>query len=214
MATRNDDGPEPMIARDATYHRAPAGLRERVRGSLATAAREERRPLLWRAAGLAAAFATVALVSWNLALFQAEPSTEDLLARDLVAAHVRSLMGGHLDDVLSSDQHTVKPWFTGKLDFSPPVHDLAGAGFTLTGGRLDYVGGRPVAALTYRYRLHVINVFVWPAPGAPDSAPAAVTRQGYSIVRWTHGGMTFRAVSDAAAAQLAALAEALERAPD
>ena len=114
--------------------------------------------------------------------------------------------------MVSSDQHTVKPWFTGKLDFSPPVHDLAAAGFSLTGGRLDYVGGRAVAALTYRYRLHVINVFVWPEPATPDAAPSVKSRQGYSLVRWTRHGMAFCAVSDAEAAQLAALAEALEHA--
>ncbi|HXZ49166.1 MAG TPA: hypothetical protein VEG27_09095 [Usitatibacter sp.] len=213
MATREDDD-EPMIARDATYHRAPEELRARVRASVAAAAREERRPALWRAVALAGAFAAVAAVSWNLALLDAAPSAESLVERDLVAAHVRSLMPGHLEDVASSDQHTVKPWFAGKLDFSPPVHDLAAAGFPLAGGRLDYVGGRPVAALAYRYRLHVINVFVWPAPGSPDTAPRAAIRQGYSIVRWVHGGMAFHAVSDAEAAPLAALAEALDRAAD
>lgn len=214
MSPRDEAEAEPMIARDATYHQAPAELRSRVRASLAQAARESRGPALWRALGLGMAFAVVALLSWNLALFHAEPSVEDLVARDVVTAHVRSLMAGHLDDVASSDQHTVKPWFTGKLDFSPPVHDLAAEGFTLSGGRLDYVGGRAVAALTYRYRLHVINVFVWPAPAAADTPPRADTRQGYSVVRWTRRGMTFWAVSDAAGAQLAALAEALDRAPE
>jgi anti-sigma factor RsiW len=212
MSTREDGAEEPMIARDATYHRAPAELRARVHASLAAEARASRVPALWRALSFGVAFAAVALVSWNLALFQARPSPRDLLARDVVTAHVRSLMAGHLNDVVSSDQHTVKPWFTGKLDFSPPVHDLAAAGFTLTGGRLDYVGGRAVAALTYRYRLHVINVFVWPEPATPDAAPSIKARQGYSLVRWTHRGMTFCAVSDAEAAQLTALAEALERA--
>ena len=209
MSPRDDEAGEPMIARDATYHRAPDALRARVRASVAKAARESRGPVLWRALALGAAFAGVAALSWNLALLHARPSADELFARDAVSAHVRSLMPGHLDDVLSSDQHTVKPWFTGRLDFSPPVRDLASVGFPLTGGRVDYVDGRTVAALTYRYRLHVINVFVWPRPGAADSPPRIEMRQGYSLVRWTHGGMGFCAVSDAEAAELAGLADAL-----
>jgi anti-sigma factor RsiW len=157
---------------------------------------------------MAASFAAVALITWNVALMSAAPGADELMARDLVTAHVRSLMiDGHLNDVLSSDQHTVKPWFAGKLDFSPPVHDLVNAGFALAGGRLDYVNARAVAVLTYRYRQHVVNVFIWPEPG--EAAPRAASRQGYSVVQWTHGGMRYSAVSDAAAAQLFALAEAL-----
>jgi anti-sigma factor RsiW len=211
---KNDPGMEPMIARDATYHRAPDALRERVRASLAATAGEHRRPEFFRVFAFAAAFAAVALVSWNLALFHARPGDEEFLARDVVTAHVRSLMGAaHLNDVASSDQHTVKPWFTGKLDFAPPVQDLANAGFALTGGRLDYVNARPVAALTYRYRQHVVNLFVWPAAEATVSEPRAIARQGYSILHWTDGGMHYWAVADVAPAQLATLAEALRAAP-
>lgn len=206
MNSKTDPAAEPMVARDATYHRASDALRERVRAGLAREARATERPSLWRPFAMAASFAAVALVAWNLAMLQ--PRGDDLLERDLVTAHVRSLMTeGHLNDVVSSDQHTVKPWFAGKLDFAPPVHDLANAGFVLAGGRLDYVNGRAVAVLTYRYRQHVVNVFIWPEPG--EAAPRAISRQGYSILQWTHAGMRYGAVSDAGPAQLAPLPDAL-----
>lgn len=210
MTLKNDPAGDPMVARDATYHRAPDALRERVRLSLATTAAEHRAPAIRRAFGFALVLAAVAVLSWNVALFQAQPAQDELLARDIVTAHVRSLMGdGHLNDVASSDQHTVKPWFTGKLDFAPPVQDFANAGFALTGGRLDYVNGRAVAALTYRYRQHVVNLFVWPAARAGDAETHALSRQGYALLHWQRGGMQYWAVADVAPAQLAALAEAL-----
>jgi anti-sigma factor RsiW len=205
MSPKPDPAAEPVVARDATYHRAPEGLRERVHASLAREAGPMEGSMPWK---MAASFVLVALVAWNAALFVGEPPGEEILARDLVTAHVRSLMvESHLNDVVSSDQHTVKPWFTGKLDFAPPVQDLASIGFALAGGRLDYIDGRAVAVLTYRYRQHVVNVFIWPQPG--ESKASVTTRQGYSIVRWTHAGMRFSAVSDAAAPQLMALADAL-----
>ena len=208
MSTRPDPAGEPMVARDATYHRAPAALREKLRARLAQEARGAEKARPWSFFAMAASFAAVALVTWNLALLNVATSGDELLARDAIAAHVRSLMvEGRLNDVASSDQHTVKPWFAGKLDFSPPVRDLANAGYPLAGGRLDYVNGRAVAALTYRYRAHVVNVFVWPEAG--ESAPRASSQQGYSIVRWTHAGMGYAAVSDAAAAPILALADAL-----
>ncbi|MGZ5097405.1 MAG: anti-sigma factor family protein [Usitatibacter sp.] len=212
MAGKDDPVADPMIARDATYYRAPDALRERVRAGLAAAGRERRVSMLPRLFSMGAAFAVVAFVSWNLALRTAMPGEEDVLAREVVTAHVRSLMSeGHLNDVASSDQHTVKPWFSGKLDFAPPVQDLANAGFTLTGGRLDYLDARAVAALTYKYRQHVVNLFVWPAAGAKDAEPVALSRQGYSILHWERAGMRYWAVADVSPAQLAALAEALKK---
>jgi anti-sigma factor RsiW len=211
MSTRNDQGgAEPLIARDATYYRAPDHLRQRIRASIAAEARERARPAMWQWGGMAAAFATVALVSWNVANMQARGNDEDRLAGEISSAHVRSLMlEKHLNDVASTDQHTVKPWFEGKLDFAPVVSDFEGAGWTLIGGRLDYVNSRPVAALTYRHRLHVVNVFEWPAATPGDSAPQSMARQGFVLVHWKRAGLEFWAVSDVAGADLLKFAQLL-----
>ena len=122
------------------------------------------------------------------------------IARGLVDGHLRSLESQHLFDVASSDQHTVKPWFAGKLDVTPPVPDLTLKSFTLIGGRLDYIDGRAVAVVVYRRRSHIINLFVWPGS---DKAPAKLQRLGFSLRHWTKGGLTFWAVSDINASELA-----------
>jgi anti-sigma factor RsiW len=153
---------------------------------------------LWRPLALAASLAVVAFGSWNLAL---RHSASETLADGVLASHIRSLMPGHLTDVLSSDQHTVKPWFNGRLDFSPPVYDFAGRGYPLLGGRLDYVDGRAVAALVYGRRQHLINVFLWPARRGA-AAPAAGSRQGYHLLHWTTADYTYWVVSDLGLAEL------------
>ena len=129
-----------------------------------------------------------------LALLLITPAMPPGLTEQVVAGHLRALQPGHLEDVASEDHHTVRPWFDGKLDFAPPVKDLAAARFPLIGGRLDYLDGRPVAALLYQRGKHIINLFVWPGTG--DTPPQIDERQGYNIVHWSQEGMNFWAVSD------------------
>jgi anti-sigma factor RsiW len=122
--------------------------------------------------------------------------THSSLEDEIVASHIRSTLANHLTDVQTSDQHTVKPWFNGKLDFAPPVADLAAQGFPLVGGRVDYVGGRVVAALIYRRHGHVVNLFIWPGATAPAKG---ATHDGYALESWNSGGLEFVAVSDTSA---------------
>lgn len=147
----------------------------------------------WLAGGLS--FASAALAT-SLALFLVLPAPEDTLAQELVAAHVRSLMADHLTDVTSSDRHTVKPWFNGRIDISPPVPELADYGFPLLGGRLDYVREHPVAALVYGRRQHTINLFVWADPEARPEGPGLRERLGYTLLHWNRPGFALWVVSD------------------
>lgn len=190
----------------------PATLPNRVRSSIRDEAKESNQSsrLSWR--WLIPTMAGVALIgALSFLAFQNRPATNDLLAQEIVSSHVRSLMEKHLTDVPSSDQHTVKPWFDGRLDFSPPVKDLASTGYSLVGARLDYIGNRPVAALVYQHRQHYINVFVWPSTGASDFSARALVRQGYNLINWTNSGMNYWATSDLNLAELQEFVQLLQK---
>ncbi|MDP9312294.1 MAG: anti-sigma factor [Chloroflexota bacterium] len=183
------------------YVAASPALHKRIRGLVTQSSKPAalpRGPAHWipgRWSTSAATLAAVILLAWGATHSWFLPSANDRVTQDVIAGHVRALMVTHLVDVASSDQHTVKPWFDGKLDFSPPVEDLADQGYPLVGGRLDYLDNRPVAALVYQRRKHVINLFIWPS-GDGERAIHTVTRQGYYLVHWTRSGMTYWAVSD------------------
>ncbi len=180
------------------YFTAPPDLQRKVQLSVRKAARAEGRPRFLPKGWLriAAPAAAAAIMVLALVPLLRGPSADDLLTREVLSSHVRSLLADHLTDVSSSDQHTVKPWFNGKMDFSPPVKDLAEQGFPLIGGRLDYIGNRPVAALVYQRRKHFINLFVWPSEVKSDVGPKSLSRQGYNLFYGVKAGMTYWAVSD------------------
>lgn len=193
------------IAGSARAH-APAELTERIRSLLrqedAADAPPRRAPVrapLWQ---LAAAAAFLALMAgWGGWIAGDRMARVDQIAHDVVTAHMRSLAQGMPMQVASNDQHNVKPWFAGRIDYSPQVKDLASAGFELAGGRLDYVAGRRVGVIVYKRRLHWIDVYAWPADtAAPEPRSESLT--GYNIVSWTRGGITYWAVSDLNRAEL------------
>jgi mycothiol system anti-sigma-R factor len=214
------------LQRGSLAYAAPEALRERIQTSLRAtapaltpappAAQAPERAGGWNAFQFlrwAAAFAVLAfcaVIAWQLLPGIHGPTSEQLLAAGVLTSHVRSLEANHLMDVVSTDQHTVKPWFDGKLDFSPPVEDLASDGFPLVGGRLDYLEGRQVAALIYQRRKHFINVFVWPGAAAASATQILAPQQGYNMTRWSRGGFQFWAVSDVSAADLAEFVRLLE----
>ena len=141
-----------------------------------------------------------------------EPAVMGLQPQEIVASHVRALLSQHPIDVVSTDQHTVKPWFNGRIDYAPPVTDLSAKGFPLEGGRVDYVGGRTVAVLVYRTDKHPIDVYVFPARDMGAAAPTITGSDGYAIARWRRGGMTYWAITDAEPPHLRVFVEALQAA--
>ena len=206
------------MQRGSLAYVAPEGLRERIQSSLraSTPVEAPERARGWNAfpflrwAGAFAVFALCAVTAWQFLPGLRGPTSDQRLAAEVLTSHVRSLEANHLMDVASTDQHTVKPWFDGKLDFSPPVEDLASDGFPLVGGRLDYLEGRQVAALVYQRRKHFINVFVWPDASGSNSTQTLDSRQGYNMTRWSRSGFKFWAVSDVSAQDLADFVRLLE----
>jgi anti-sigma factor RsiW len=208
------------VLRDPSLYAHPsADFAKRIEAAVRKAAHEEApqrasrfdwlRLGTFRWVPAAAALVIVATIGGLLAMNRMRSSHDELIASAVLAGHIRSLQAEHLMDVPSSDRHTVKPWFQGKLDFSPPVPDLSELGWTLLGGRLDYVDGRPVAALVYQRRMHNINVFVWPNHGSAENTIKQEDAQGYQILHWNGAEMTYWVVSDLNNAELLDLARAL-----
>lgn len=202
---------------DSLYYRAPENLKKRIQSSLRNEGNSElsRPAFSWRwltvGASLAFLFLT-GMVVWRLVPRSIGPPADELLAQEIISDHVRSLqMPGHLTDVLSSDQHTVKPWFDGKLDFAPPVKDFASQDFRLYGGRLEYLNNRAVAALVYQHRSHYINLYIWPAEQAGGTDEVATQLKGYNLIYWIRAGMNYWAISDLTAAELLQFARLVQQ---
>jgi len=194
------------IRDNADYHTAPAWLEARVRAAI-PAGPENASARWWRwlkPAGSfavaadwlrpAASFAAVALVTWVVALGTMRPGEDERITQEVLASHVRATLTNRFYDVASSDQHTVKPWLSARLAFSPPVVDLSASGFDLVGGRLDYIGAQPVAVLVYKRRAHLIDVFVWPVEA--QKTEQTLAHDGFNIERFARNGMSFWLVSD------------------
>jgi len=196
-----------VVAGQSLRFEAPPALYRSVRNAVREAggAGEPRRrgwDLSWLRRRVLMPAAVVALVLLAASPWITQPSAQTRLAGEVVSAHVRALMTDHLTDVTSTDQHTVKPWFNGKVTFSPPVVDPSAQGFPLIGGRLDLLEEQPVAALVYQHRKHFINLFIWPSNGSGGAREKTLTQRGYNLVHWAEGGMDFWAVSDMNAADL------------
>jgi anti-sigma factor RsiW len=192
---------------------APASLRRRIEASLPQAQTPMRAPSRRSVLkGFAMGSAVSAIAATGLVAIVLRNDDEQRIESEIVSAHLRSLQAGHLTDVISTDQHTVKPWFNGKLDVAPPVIDLTAQGFTLIGGRLDYVDARPIGAIVYRRRQHVINLFVAQTASTESRAAKMETIQGFNIRRWSDRGLNYWAVSDLAADELAEFGDKFEAA--
>ncbi|MGM3277584.1 anti-sigma factor family protein [Ralstonia sp. 24A2] len=238
VATRHDTVVRALrqgLRAPALYMKAPAGLSDRVlhavqaeaqakagarpQTSPASARPRRRAESPWqrlvgwlttptRGLGLGLGAGAVAAVALGVGVLVGRPDTVAQTAHDITASHVRALLGARETDVLSSDRHTVKPWFNGRIDYAPPVTDLATRGFPLIGGRLDYIDGRPVAVLVYRSAQHPVDLYVRPEAGA-DTEPALRTERGYQLMYWRSTGMGYWAITDASADVVQAFARAV-----
>lgn len=205
------------IREGADYHVAPAALRSRMYALTtpkpAAATRTlDAAALVWRWFGwrpMVASLGLVAVMALALNLAWLRTSQHDRLLDDVVASHVRSTLGQHLVDVASSDHHTVKPWLSAKLDFSPPVNELHLPDCIFLGGRVDYLDGRPVAALVYRKGEHIVNAFVWPT-AEKDSTADFSTERGFRTAQWSQGAMTHWVVSDVNLEEFKAVVRAIQ----
>jgi anti-sigma factor RsiW len=198
-----------IAAADLSYT-APPALRRRIEASLPQArVAPSRRSVL---KGFAMGSAVSALAATGLVAIVLRNDDEQRIMSEVVSAHLRSLQAGHLTDVISTDQHTVKPWFNGKLDVSPPVIDLTSQGFTLIGGRLDYVDARAIGAVVYRRRQHIINLFIAQTPNIERRAAKTEAIQGFNIRRWSERGLNYWAISDIGADELTEFGEKFETA--
>jgi len=197
-----------MLQQTLTPTQPSAAFVSNLRRSVRRASQRSWRAQLARMAWAVGPVAAAALVAL-LVLPSARRQGADF-SGEVVAAHLRSLQVNHLTDVASSDRHTVKPWFQGKVPYSLPVRDFREQGFTLEGGRLDYLAGQPVAALVYRSKQHVINVFAWPVQ-APDASPRVESRDGIHTINWVSDGMAWWAVSEVNEAELKRLTSLLQQ---
>jgi anti-sigma factor RsiW len=200
----------------AARFNAPPLLSQRLFAALPAAPPEEITagiPSWWRTLAIGTTATAMALLLWSLSSTCVSRGNNSALLEEIVNAHVRSLMADHLTDLTSAERHSVKPWLSNRLDFAPPVYDFASEGFSLVGGRLDYVGGKPVAAIVYRHRQHLINVFVWPSAESNDSPIRISNHRGYNSTNFESGGMSYWIVSDVNSDDLRKLANLLQRPP-
>ena len=200
---------------DALKFKAPANLRRSIEAlgkapiKPILAPETSRRKWGWGWASVAASLALAFTASW-FAFRAGAPTQDEIISREVISSHIRSLMVGHISDVVSTDKHTVKPWFTGKINFSPRVEDFKDKEFPLIGGRLDYIGETTVAALVYQRRKHFVNVFIWPTSAVTTSTPIAESQRGYNLLHWNADGMTYWAVSDSSMDGLKELYQLME----
>jgi anti-sigma factor RsiW len=200
----------------ATRYACPPHLNARLFIAPPAAAVEATRPGVssrWRNLAIGATAAALALLVWSLGSNFMFRGTDRALLEQVISSHIRSLMADHLTDLASAERHSVKPWLSNRLDFAPPVHDLTPDGFVLVGGRLDYLGGKPTAAVVYRYRQHIINVFIWPASFPGDNSIRFFNHRGYNSASFVSGGMNHCAVSDLNPDDLRKLATLLQSRP-